>query len=461
MGGVQKSPTQLNRRDLLKYGLYGGLTATLAPGLWLSGCGKKSAHRGKPNIVVILIDTLRPEYLSFYGYKKKNAAFLAEIAKQSTIFTRGFATSSWTAPSTASLFTSQYPLQHGVIEGFFCHRIRMAKLQKMGKAQIPINRIPKDIPTLPQIFKSMGYRTFGVAANINIGDEIGFSRGFDEFQRISKAPAEEIYNWTKKREKQIQGAKPFFLYLHPNDVHSPYHERQPYYKKQKNAKEDARARYLSEIGYVDEYIGAIYEMLRVDDNTIFVVLSDHGEEFWDHGSDGHRPKLYRELTQVLMMFHAPALGIEPQRIDVNVGLIDVLSTLVDIASGDEVQGAQGLSLKGLLTKGAESKNLGEKLRNRMLFAHRIVHNPQIQIWAAIYQHWNLIEKLYSNKELFDHRKDFSEKNNVISKYPKLASQLMAELKKFKHMRQREGVEKVSVDLDENLLKDLKSLGYVE
>lgn len=459
------------RRETLKYALYSTAAASLAPALWISGCGERRGY--KPNVVVILIDTLRPDYLGFYGYKKETATFLAKVAENSAVFLRAFATSSWTAPSTASLFTSKYPHQHTVIEGFFANKLRIEELRREGKAGLSLNRLPKDLPTLPEIFKSMGYATFGMATNINIGGEIGFNRGFDRFERLSGAPASVIYERMFEWKERITKSKPFFLYLHPNDVHSPYNKRQPYYEKQDDPREERRARYHSEIGYVDAYLGKIYEMLNLAENTIFVVVSDHGEEFWEHGSIGHDAKMYRELTQILLIFHSPLLKLKPQRIDVNVSLVDVLPTLVDLVSYKSLQRAEGVSLAPLLKTGALAKTLIKQLRNRPLFAHRIVDaisSPRShwsetmterQLWAVIYQHWNLIERYDSQNELFDHRYDLEEKYNVILKHPELTSQLLTRLKKFKNRGQRKDAEKVPVELDENLLETLKSLGYVE
>ncbi len=473
MGINSKQPARegLTRRDVLKYGIYGGLAAGLSGSLWIGGCKQRGGN--KPNVVVVLIDTLRPDYLGFYGYRKQTAAFLAKLAKESVVFKRAFAPSSWTAPSTTSLFTSKYPHRHGVMEGFFAHKRHVEQFRETGKAEIPLNCIPKDLPTLPAIFKSMGYTTFGTAANINICSEIGFSRGFDQFDRMYKASAKVIHMWIKKWEEKIKGAKPFFLYIHLNDVHMPYLKHQPYYEEQNNPREDFRARYIGEIGYADEYIGKIYKTLDLADNTIFVVVSDHGEEFWEHGGIGHLAKMHRELTQALMLFHAPSLGLEPQYVNVNVSLIDVLPTLVELVNGKPVQAAEGVSLMPLLRTGKAASRLAEELHNRILFAHRIEdaitspehhwskENPELQHWAAIYRHWNLIERWDSSEELFDHNHDLMEQHNVFSKNPKVASQLLTELHEFKKQGLRKDIEKAPVNLDEDMLENLKSLGYLK
>lgn len=472
MGTNQKSTGSMSRREILRRGVYGGLAAGLAPSLWLSGCGKQR-RRGKYNVVVILIDTLRPDYLGFYGYRKETAKFLAKLARKSAVFTRAFSTSSWTAPAMASLFTSKYPHQHGVIEGFFANRVRVEKLRREGKAQIPLNSIPAEQPTLPEIFKSMGYATFGMATNINVGHEMGFRRGFDLFERRAGAPAPVIYQRMREWKGTIEKSKPFFLYLHPNDVHAPYYIRQEYYERQNDPQEELRARYQSEIGYVDGFMDRTYEMLNLADNTILVVVSDHGEEFWDHGGTDHNAKLYRELTQVLMIIHAPFLGFQPRCTDVNVSLIDVLPTLVELVDGEPLQGAKGVSLVPLLSNGTSAETLAGELHGRTLFAHRIVdpfssrehhwteNNSELQHWAAIHKHWNLIQWYERREELFDHRHDLKEKHDVSSEHPEVISQLLAELREFKKQERVKSTKTVPVNLDDKLLRTLKSLGYVE
>lgn len=451
----------LTRRAVLKVALYGGVGALFPGNFWLMGCGKKSP-REKPNIVLILIDALRPDFLSFYGYRKNPSRFLSMLAEKSVVFMRAFAPSSWTAPSTASLFTSQYPNQHGVTEGFFCYEYRRAKSKSSGEAKISLNSLPKEQPTIPEVLKSFGYTTFGIAANINVGREIGFHRGFDRFEHNHQATADVFFKRIMEWKGKIKDSEPFFLYLHFNDVHWPYHIRPPYYEAEGEPRKDLQARYLSEIGYADEYIGRIYEELNLEEDSVLIVVSDHGEEFWDHGGNLHRAKLYRELTQVLLFFHAPSLGFKPGRIDGNVNLIDVLPTLVELVTGRRLEGMEGISLVPLLRPGRETESLKETLSDRILFSHRVVGDESgNELWSAIYQNWNLIEWWDSRKELYDHRGDFQEKHNVFSETQEVSSRLHEELQKFKNQAQRKDSNKIEVKLNSNLLEALRSLGYVE
>ncbi|MCJ7645234.1 MAG: sulfatase-like hydrolase/transferase, partial [Candidatus Aminicenantes bacterium] len=111
-------------------------------------------HPARPNIVLVVIDTLRAENLSFYGYPKETAPFLSRLAAQGVVFENAYAASSWTAPATASIFTSLHPFQHGVTMGLFAQKQLIKK-----DPRIKINRIPEDLTTLPEALRINGYRT--------------------------------------------------------------------------------------------------------------------------------------------------------------------------------------------------------------------------------------------------------------------------------------------------------------
>ena len=128
----------------------------------LAGCGEaptedeadptRQAATNKPDIVVILIDTLRPDHLDLYGYERETAPFLTELAAQSTVFRHAWSTSSWTAPATASLFTSTYPTRHGVTRGFFASRDVQQKIADGDATRIAVPQLPANRPRSPRSF---------------------------------------------------------------------------------------------------------------------------------------------------------------------------------------------------------------------------------------------------------------------------------------------------------------------
>ena len=128
----------------------------------LAACGAPEPPARKPNVVLVVIDTLRPDHLGFGGYTRETAPFLAGLAAEGTVFERAFSTSSWTAPSTASIFTGLYPPRHGVVKGFFAH-FHGAQEDGLGEPQaLDLVGLPREYPTLPELFQAEGYRTFAL-----------------------------------------------------------------------------------------------------------------------------------------------------------------------------------------------------------------------------------------------------------------------------------------------------------
>jgi arylsulfatase A-like enzyme len=154
------------------------------------------------NVVLIVIDTLRSDHLPFYGYKKNTAPFMSDLARQSVVFKNAFSASSWTSPATASIFTSLYPFQHGVLLGL------MAILKANAEdPSIRVNRIPEEIETLPEVMKKNGFRTYGVSDNLNIGIKQGFTQGFDRFETFNYNGAPRVNDVLKSKPEMDRKGK--------------------------------------------------------------------------------------------------------------------------------------------------------------------------------------------------------------------------------------------------------------
>jgi arylsulfatase A-like enzyme len=337
------------------------------------------------------------------------------------------------------------------------------KLNKEGHAEMDVNQMPTGLKTLPEIFKQAGYRTFGLAANINIGDDIGFSRGFDKFSRDIKAPAKEMYDVISSWRKEIVDAKPFFLYLHFNDAHTPYNKRHPYYTYFEDTKSDARSRYRSEISYMDQFLEKTWHLEGISDNTVLMILSDHGEEFWEHGDTEHGPTLYAELNRVLMMMHGPSAGIRPMRVTENVSLVDVVPTLATLAGVTLDTEREGRSLLPLFSE-EQAATLKKQLENRYLFAHRMFSSiRKVAVWSITSKHLKLIDWWGARRKLFNHERDPGEKNDIAKARTKSADRLSRQLTLFKRRinRHKNVTATTGVPLDDALIKSLESLGYME
>ncbi len=314
-----------------------------------------------PRLILVVIDTMRADHLPFYGYEKETAPFLSRLAAEGVVFEHAWSTSSWTAPSTASIFTGLHPSEHGVTLGMHT--------TSEGGASVDLNVLP-DIPRLPALLKAS---TAGAASNINIGPAMGFSEGFDRFEYLPGAPGSELAMTATSFDAD-------FVYLHFNDVHSPYNARNPWVK---GFGEGPQAAYDSEIAYVDLQLQRLVEHFGWEDDWL-IVVTDHGEEFGDHGQNGHLFSLYRELNQVALLVHGP--GLSPRRVSENVSLVDVLPTVCELV-GVPCPSRSGISLVPALN--------GEALPTRSLFAHRSSSSGE-ELWAVIGPEHRLVgEELYA------------------------------------------------------------------
>jgi len=159
MADRQNLHHDLTRRDVLKYGLYGGLSAGLPLNIWLAGCAKRAKPK-KPNIIVFTVDTLRADHIGLYGYHRDTMPTIEAFAKSAMVFDNAVVSRGSTLPSYASMLTGLYPFHHGIYNnGPLLH---------------------EDLPTLPEILNKAGYHTVGFVSNfVMIAGMSGFQQGFD------------------------------------------------------------------------------------------------------------------------------------------------------------------------------------------------------------------------------------------------------------------------------------------
>ena len=325
---------------------------------FLASCARKER-----NLIFIAVDDMRADRLSCYGYARPTTPNLDRIASESAVYRTAVSPSSWTLPVFASVFTSVYPHEHGLVNK---SRISLA-LQKLIPAAIP-----KNLVTLPEYLKEQGYRTAAFTGGAALSSEYGFGRGFDVFSPT--ADFGSIAESFAKAEKWLSGTgeKPFFLFVHGYDLHS--RSGLVPVKPVFSAKKDRRSllalmarreklRSLSDrggppapaaelaaisdlyddrIAGVDAEIGAFLSFLRgkgLLENSVLVIFSDHGEEFGEHGSVGHGRNLYDETVRVPLIVRVP--GAAPRAVAEQVSLLDLFPTSA---------GLLGLELTGSLKK---------------------------------------------------------------------------------------------------------------
>lgn len=405
----------------------------------------------RPNVVVILIDTLRADHLPVYGYPRDTAPFLARLAPKSVVFSAAQSTSAWTAPATASLFTSLYPFQHRVDTGFMVTQ----QMREVGQ-EIRLNRLPQDVPTLPEVMKGAGYSTFGVAANVNIGTLMGFARGFDHFRHFSgNVPATALAEKARQWDRRLRARSPYFLYMHFLDPHAPYEENAPWFEPSADPAANRVAAYDSEIRLVDSVLEDLYRALDWDRDTLLIVLADHGEEFADHGGRGHGQTLFSEMLHVPLIVHAPG-RFTPRRVAEPVGLIDVLPTLRDLAGIAADPRDEGRSLRPLLEGGPSDPE------RRSLFAHLMRRDQGGRLLHSVRRgRWKYIEGTSGEQLLFDLAHDPREASNLVGTSPALAGHLRTNLRESVRAAKTFSGGHAATVLDPSTAETLRALGYVQ
>lgn len=306
--------------------------------------GCRPADR-KPNIIIILVDTLRADHLGVYGYQRPTSPNIDKFGAESHVFNHAYSTAPWTIPSVASLFTGLYPSAHGVAP----------RLSKNGENEETVPTISERAVVLAETLKLRGYSTLGLSANAWITKELGFWQGFDFFETFDYANADFLNGEAIKAvDKYRSSDKPFILYLHYMDPHTPCDVRDEYMNsilkndtvRSVNESYDKEVKcYDSEIRFVDHYIGRFFQFLKdrsIYDDSIIIFTADHGEAFSTGGSRGHGHDLADDQIQIPLIIKAPRTQFKEEGV---ASLVDVYPTVLDILGlKDETGHLQGMSL---------------------------------------------------------------------------------------------------------------------
>jgi arylsulfatase A-like enzyme len=278
--------------------------------------------RQAPLVVVYLVDTLRRDHLSLYGYKRPTSPSLDRFASDAVVFEQAVAPSSWTIPSVGSLFTSLLPDEHGAVD-------LLAPLAPTAH-------------TLAERLAEGGFATGTIMANPLIQRSRGFEQGFTYFAGLRGRRGRP--SRTVSAGRVVDGALrflethrglPVFLYVHAFDPHSPYQPPPPFDQVfrplSQSDRDQAVALYDGEIAYGDREFGRFVAELKatgIYERALVVFTSDHGEEFLDHGDWRHGNSLFDELVRVPLVVKFPGGVHAGLRVDRQVQLLDVLPTVL-------------------------------------------------------------------------------------------------------------------------------------
>ena len=402
-----------------------------------------SARNAKPNVILITIDTVRADHVGCYGATGIQTPTVDSLARDGIVFERAISQVPLTWPSHAAILTGTYPFQNGV-QDF------------TGQPLDPKFR------TVAEAFKQSGYATGAVVSAFVLDRGWGLARGFDfyddafsaeTFQQkdiglVDRKAGESVthaLDWLKKTPR-----RPFFLWLHLYDPHSPYDPPEPYRTQYRNHPYDG------EIAYADHELGRLISWLKrshLYDGSLIVLLSDHGESLGEHGEKEHGFFVYNATVRVPMIVKPPAgSGFRPSRVAWPVETIDIAPTLLQSAGIKDAIGKQFQS-HGLLTSEPE--------------------NDQTAYSETFYPFssfgWSPLHALETNRyhyidapipELFDVASDPEEKNNVATQQAATVAVLKDKLEvRLRNNPFKPGVDRPS-QLGPDALEKLRALGYV-
>ncbi len=454
----------------------------------------EAASLARPDVYILLVDTLRRDHLSFFGYPRPTSPNIDHLLSESYVFSSAYTPSNKTIPSIASLFTGLYPSSHGIID--------------------PFTRIPGEAPTIAEHFRSYGYRTGACVANQIVTGRNGFDQGFDFYfppsppwwtrqsrtaieilvQRL-RVPSRAAKGWLINQrflKWLAEGSRtPRFGYVHYMEPHSPYAPTPedlaavapgappgpgtpPFFQRYIQSEDcidwlclesppvlsaDALAgmvaRYDGEIHLVDRRVGQLIDTLRargVLDRAHLILASDHGEEFADHRGWFHGHSIYEELTGCALAYRPPG-GLAPGRvISRPVSQLDLWATLFTILGMESPPLHQGESIPELLGEPAPSSR------------RAVVSELPPHLYSLRLGRWKLIQRGpvgAPQLQLFDLAADPREQIDLAGALPDTLALLHDHLTGLIAGRSQTRLGSVQTSIDPRTLERLRSLGYVQ
>ncbi len=413
---------------------------------------KELASLERPNVVLIVVDTLRADWTTPYGFEQDTSPEIARWAERGLLFERTLAQSSWTKMSMASLFTSLWPNSHGI--------------------RLATDGLSEGATTLAEVLQEADYKTFAVVSNGWLDQSFGFHQGFDRYVfpqgkgsiglgKGSVWPhADRIFEEALRIINVQSKEEPFFLYLHFMDVHE--FAAPPEFK---TFGMDSAGSYLAAIRWTDDAIERLRKHLDrkgLLDNTIMVFASDHGETFGEHHIYGHARNVLTPVLHVPLVIRLP-FPTQPVRVSTQTLNLDIAPTLLDLLKIEIPESFQGESLIPLV----ESEIAGKSEPDRVSFAalgQPLFPNASIQV-SANDGDWTLARNIDPDPKpgefLFDRTVDPLENVNLIELEKKQAERMRALLDSHLSEKTMEEVLDSNVVIDPEIEKQLKALGYLE
>ena len=501
----------------VRLGLLGLLLVVLLPRGGSDGGaadGGSGADAARPNVLVLMLDTLRNDFVGWSGHPRGVSPALDAVARRGTVFTHLITQAPHTKASCASFLTSLHPTSHGAVD---------------------LAGLPASALTLGEVLRDEGYQTFGASANTYISPVFGLHQGFDRLETLpllvtnknqfghilrrvsrrfgSPAPIEAVRNvllsierrfyWTVEGDvveldatrvgslfldwMDEEPREPFFAYLQVLEPHATYIPPEPYAARYSDPDYDGEPvkehppiaglfapvhtapalpddelrnmidRYDAEIAHMDDQLAPLWRRLSEDglmERTIVVLVGDHGESFFEKGMWGHGHCLYEEELRVPLVIAWPTVLPEGHLVPRVVRTVDLMPTILDLTEVEIPPAVHGVSLVDVL----EGVSAGDEPP-----AYSEIEWSGKKSEALRKDGLKLIRTWDGDRWLFDLDADPNERINVAAERPEALEELTRQMDEFAEFLQStrlQGAEGAG-ELDDATLERLKALGYVQ
>jgi arylsulfatase A-like enzyme len=466
---------------------------------------------GSPNVLVLLIDTLRGDHLSCYGYGKPTSPAMDQFASEGAVFLNTYTQASWTKPATASLMTGLYPSTH--------------QTMTMGSGLAESFRI------LPEVYQEKGYRTAIFTSNNLVSPLFGFDQGVDFFyygkaqmvrelmfgnvvrtllrsnqdrkrmvedwfwslesslrfrERVDYDPSAESLN-SRFLEWLDEGPdRPYFAYIHYIEPHFPYTPPPPFdtlftsiepgtYVQptqnfgfqpfdrmepvERDLLEKVLGEYDGEIAYLDHVLGNFFRELErrgVLDRTIVLLTADHGEEFFDHSMWGHGHSLFNEVVKIPLIMRFPAMIPAGTKVTSVAALVDVMPTLLELSGIEGKVETAGKSLLPLL-KSKEAESEPRSSYGEVLTGGRKAWFLTDGTYKILRAQKGVLEEIM----LFDLRDGDREAHDLSDSLPEVKADFVRKMDKIYQESASKAVAEENMRIDKATEDQLRALGYIQ
>ena len=489
------STEKMNRREILTYGAYSALAGGLSGSLWLSGCANRHRNKKRPNVALIVLDTARTDRFSYLGSQRPTTPYIDTIAAAAAVYEKAYATTFWTLPTHASIFTGLYPSQAG--------------------ATSETLHLPDSNVTITEMLRQSGYVAVAFSCNVWVSKERGFAKGFDQFNEMwrqavhSVKPGDpdmtelittdKITSWLTTAGKN----EPFFLFVNLNSAHLPYEPPKPFldrllrndYDKRDIARisrihgiwayltgkikltktdfEIMNDLYDSEIAVADYCVEQIIETLKkIDalDNTLVIITSDHGENLGEHGMIDHLFSMYDTTIHIPLIIRYPDRFPSAVRNDDLISQVDIAPTILDVCN---IQNRSNLLLPDRMSLAAKDREIRKYVfaeNDRPVSGIKLVRrmDPDFDVSGIDCRmrmlrtrRDKMIWSIGVNKELYNMDSDPHELINIADNNPDRSNRLHQILKVWMQEIGRLGETPTFISKDKESIEKLRALGYIE